>query len=113
MLKKTEVVLAAVVIILGVSGLSFAASCCAAGHTEDPKAAPALNKSEAVNAGNKICPVMGEKIDEKTKATYEYEGKVYNFCCPGCIDEFKKDPGMYIKKIEAGASEHSEHQSIQ
>ena len=42
----------------------------------------------------------GEKIDEKMKATYEYEGKVYNFCCAMCIDDFKKDPQKYIKKIE-------------
>jgi YHS domain-containing protein len=54
----------------------------------------------AVNVGNKICPVMGEKIDEKFKVTYEYEGKIYNFCCPGCIGEFKKDPQKYIHIIE-------------
>ena len=63
----------------------------------------AATKQEAVkaqNVGNKICPVTGEKIDEKTKATYEYKGKVYNFCCSMCIEEFKKDPGKYIKKVE-------------
>ncbi len=59
----------------------------------------AQNESaKAVNAGNKICPVTGEKIDGKT--TYEYQGKIYNFCCPACIDEFKKDPDKYIKKVE-------------
>lgn len=56
----------------------------------------------ATDAGNTICPVTDEKIDAKTKATYEYQGKVYNFCCPMCIDEFKKDPDKYIKKIEEG-----------
>lgn len=55
---------------------------------------------ESMNAGNKICPVSGEKIDEETKATYEYEGKIYNFCCTSCIGEFKKDPQKYIKKVE-------------
>ena len=55
---------------------------------------------EAVNAGNKICPVSQEKIDEQTKATYEYKGKVYNFCCVACIEEFKKDPQKYIQKVE-------------
>ena len=50
--------------------------------------------------GNKICPVTGEKINENTKVTYEYQGKIYNFCCAGCLDEFKKDPEKYIKKIE-------------
>lgn len=42
----------------------------------------------------------GEKIEEAMKVTYEYEGKVYNFCCAMCIDEFKKDPQKYIKKVE-------------
>jgi len=55
-------------------------------------------RSAAVSAGNKICPVTGEKVDGKT--TYEYQGKIYNFCCPACIDEFKKDPEKYIKKVE-------------
>lgn len=56
--------------------------------------------SKPQDVGNKICPVTGEKIDEKTKATYEYKGKIYNFCCTMCIDEFKKDPEKYIKKVE-------------
>jgi len=58
-----------------------------------------VQKTEAVNVGNKICPVTGEKIEEKTKVTYEYQGKIYNFCCAGCPDEFKKDPEKYIKKV--------------
>ena len=55
---------------------------------------------KVVDVGNKVCPVGGEKIDDKMKATYEYEGKIYNFCCAMCIDDFKKDPQKYIKKIE-------------
>jgi len=43
-----------------------------------PEAQP--SSKDIVDVGNKICPVSGEKIDEKMKATYEYEGKVYNFC---------------------------------
>ncbi len=58
-------------------------------------------KEKAVNVGNKICPVTGETINEKTKVTYEYQGKIYNFCCAGCPDQFKKDPQKYIKKVEA------------
>ncbi|MBU4311747.1 MAG: YHS domain-containing protein [Candidatus Omnitrophica bacterium] len=53
-----------------------------------------------VDVGNKICPVSGEEIYEEMKATYEHEGKIYNFCCAMCIDEFKKDPEKYIEKIE-------------
>ena len=35
----------------------------------------------------------------KPSPTYEYEGKIYNFCCAGCIDEFKKEPQKYIDKV--------------
>lgn len=57
---------------------------------------------EAVNAGNKICPVSGEKVGQSgmAPATYEYKGKIYNFCCSECIEEFKNDPEKYIKKVE-------------
>lgn len=67
--------------------------------SQEPKAA-AKEASKPQEVGNNICPVSGEKIDEKAKATYEYKGKVYSFCCAGCIEEFKKDPEKYIKKIE-------------
>lgn len=49
---------------------------------------------------NKICPVSGQNIDEKTKVTYNYKGKTYNFCCASCVEEFKKDPAKYINKID-------------
>lgn len=69
-------------------------------HGHDGAVTTDTASKAAVNAGNKICPVSVEKINEKTKATYEYEGKIYNFCCAMCIDSFKKDPGKYIKKVE-------------
>lgn len=120
MLKKT-VMIFLVLILMGASKFSFAAcSCCgknsAVGKNmqlaQADKGNMQMNKETVVpvataesaknaeDVGNKICPVSGEKIDEKTKATYEYQGKIYNFCCPMCIDEFKKDPEKYIKKIE-------------
>ena len=60
----------------------------------------AAGQSEAVNVGNKICPVSADKIKEETKAIFEYKGKDYNFCCPVCIETFKEDPEKYIKKVE-------------
>ena len=59
----------------------------------------AHNKHEEKSQA-KICPVSGQKSDEKTKVTYNYKGETYNFCCTICIDDFKKDPEKYIKKIE-------------
>ncbi|MBF0478853.1 MAG: YHS domain-containing protein [Candidatus Omnitrophica bacterium] len=66
-----------------------------------PAATADATKAAAVNVGNKICPVSGMNVNSMSPVTYEYEGKIYNFCCAGCIDEFKKDPKKYIQKIEA------------
>jgi len=105
-----------VVFVLGVVMQAWAMMC--AGHEE--KKHPLVAQSQdakgneqaasvsgqqtpekAVNAGNRICPVSGEKVGQGMEpATYEYKGKAYNFCCTSCIEEFKKDPEKYIKKVE-------------
>jgi YHS domain-containing protein len=93
MLKKILAGLVAVICILGAGRSVFAQS-------EEADTKTAASKTViAEEVGNTICPVSGEKIDEKMKATYEYEGKIYNFCCTSCVDEFKKDPQKYIKKM--------------
>lgn len=73
-------------------------------HNEHMSAMSGHMKSETsavVEVDNKICPVSGEKIREMGPAEqYEYNGKVYNFCCTGCIEEFKKDPEKYVKIVE-------------
>ncbi|MDP2830891.1 MAG: YHS domain-containing protein [Candidatus Omnitrophota bacterium] len=99
--------------IFGMSKLSFAMMCgdhsgsqqLAQAHSEHEHGTTEVVKEarfseQAVNVNNKICPVSGEKIQEKTKSAYEYEGKIYNLCCASCIEEFKKDPQKYIKKVE-------------
>ncbi len=58
---------------------------------------------DAVEVGNKICPVSGEKVpalgekntmgDKPVKI--EYKGKIYNLCCPMCVKDFKKNPEKY------------------
>ena len=102
-MKKVIVFQIAGVFVLTAAGLSWAMPRCGMNmrlaQAESAKET-ANTAQKAVDVGNKICPVGGEKIDEKTKATYEYEGKIYNFCCAMCIDDFKKDPQKYIKKIE-------------
>ena len=51
--------------------------------------------------GNKICPVSGEKVGEMGDVVkYEYNGKVYNLCCPMCKKDFAKDPAKYSKIAE-------------
>jgi len=113
MYNKVLMFLVTGIFVLGISKLSFAMMC--GGHSQHPQIAQTESgehkhtehqataestSKEVVDVGNKICPVSGEKIKEEMKATYEYEGKIYNFCCPMCIDEFKKDPEKYIQKVE-------------
>jgi YHS domain-containing protein len=45
-----------------------------------------------------VCPVMGTKIPDVTKAAGKsvYKGKTYYFCCPGCKPLFDKDPEKYV-----------------
>ena len=102
MFRKISLIVIASLFVFAMSELSFAMMC----HGTD--AAKQAAVKESANVGNKICPVTGAKIDEKLKATYEYEGKIYNFCCSACIEEFKKDPEKYIKKIEEEAQAEPE-----
>lgn len=98
---RKEIWMITVVSFLGFNGLSFAAMAGCGPNMRSAQAADEpMDKQKAVDAGNKICPVSQGAVDEKLKATYEYEGKIYNFCCAMCIDDFKKDPKKYIKIVE-------------
>ncbi len=44
------------------------------------------------------CPVMGGDINKKIYADHSGE-RVY-FCCPMCIDSFKKDPTKYLETMK-------------
>jgi len=80
--------LVAAVVVAGVfiSSAVYAASDTAASSTEQKKAV-------VIDVGNKICPVMGEKVDGKN--FYEYNRKRYGLCCPMCAATFKADPEKY------------------
>ncbi len=96
-----------VIMVAGVLFLANSQSVCAQSVSEGTK----QEIAKPQDAGNKICPVTGEKIDEKAKVTYEYQGKIYNFCCAGCPDEFKKDPQKYIKKVEQELQAQSKNEA--
>jgi len=125
MFKKTFLFLVAIIITFGISKVSLAMMCGSGQHSSHQQTAQAETEhkhevlgtteqgmaKEPVDAGNKICPVSGEKIDQNLKVTHEHEGKVYNFCCASCIDEFKKDPDKYIKKVDEELKSESEAKS--
>jgi YHS domain-containing protein len=54
--------------------------------------------SVALQIWNKVCPVMGNKVDVDGP-TVEYNGKLYAFCCPGCDAKFEKNPEKYSKNL--------------
>lgn len=84
MFKKVGLVLVLVAVVMMTAGLVMA------------------QEEKAVNVGNVICPVMNEMITDPGMNTVEYDGKVYDLCCPACKEEFLKDPAKYVAKVEAG-----------
>jgi len=43
-------------------------------------------------------PVCGMMVNpEKTPHKIMYKGKIYYFCCPHCLEAFKKDPEKYVE----------------
>jgi len=53
------------------------------------------------------CPVSGKEIKKsESKATYEYEGKTYYFCCENCKEKFLEDPDEYAFQ---GVDPHEGH----
>ena len=48
-------------------------------------------------ATNVKCPVMGEKVTDKSK-TVTVKGRQYRICCPGCGPKLTADPDKYLEK---------------
>ncbi len=62
----------------------------------DTKAVINTGKDFSAKIVNTKCPVMGEEVDKEV-TTVSYKGKVYGFCCKGCIKKFAADPDKYLK----------------
>jgi YHS domain-containing protein len=43
-----------------------------------------------------ICPVMKTPLYGPTPYVVHHHGKPVYLCCPGCVDEFTKDPGRFM-----------------
>ena len=97
---------------VGVSALSLVLAAFAVGCGEQKgpvsgTVAPAEKAETAEETGpaaapeitQKLCPVMGNPIDQSIFV--DYEGQRVYFCCQMCVDTFKKDPEKYLKKLEA------------
>ena len=58
--------------------------------------------ANAVEVGNKICPVSHEEVGTNGMAPHKvtYKGKIYNLCCGMCEKDFNKDPDKYAKIMD-------------
>jgi YHS domain-containing protein len=45
-----------------------------------------------------VCPVMGGNIDKNL--FIDYQGQRVYFCCPACLEVFKKDPEKFLQKMK-------------
>ncbi len=98
---KTKIILA--VFVLAIAGYAYAHE--GHDHKEAMNAQSEMgeSKSEAVEVGNKICPVTGNPVNDGSMGEpvkYEYQGKIYTLCCSMCVKDFKKDPEKYRKIAE-------------
>jgi hypothetical protein len=65
------------------------------GHHEHGKAEP--KKDYPLD----VCVVSGEKLGSMGEpVVLTHEGREVRFCCAACVDEFKKNPAPYIKKLD-------------
>jgi len=86
-----------------IMGLVFCIAMIAAANAAEPATTeqPMMHEMHQPAAdGQEVCPVSGEPVSKDTNITYTYKGTVYRFCCPACIEAFKKDPEKYIKQME-------------
>jgi hypothetical protein len=59
-----------------------------------------------------VCVVGGEKLGAMgDPVVIQHEGREVRFCCASCVDEFNKDPGRYLAKLDAakGGDDHAGH----
>lgn len=51
---------------------------------------------------NKICPVQGGEIDTSNPLLVaHYQGEKIGFCCPGCPQEFQRDPERFMNEMRS------------
>ncbi len=64
---------------------------------------------QAVEVGNKLCPVSGEAIGTMGDGfPVEHNGKMYKLCCEGCSKDFNKDPEKFTKIAEDEVAQATE-----
>jgi YHS domain-containing protein len=57
-----------------------------------------LFPKEIIEIQAETCPVMGGKVSKSVFTIFE--GKLYYFCCPGCINTLQSEPQKYEEKLK-------------
>jgi YHS domain-containing protein len=78
--------------------MAFALALAVCGARAESKTANAAVADPPVPKKQTVCPVQGGPV--KSDVFVDYEGKRIYFCCPGCIESFKKDPARYLDKLK-------------
>jgi len=83
--------------LTAILALTLGFSLAGAGWAADPTTA--LQDRGLLQAGKQqvACPVQGGKINKDLYT--DYQGQRIYFCCPACIEIFKKDPEKYLQKM--------------
>jgi len=77
-MKKMTMMIFGIILALSLAASGFAAEAQASGLAQE------------------VCPVMGGKSNPNLLA--DNQGQRVYFCCPACLDLFKKDPDKYLQK---------------
>ena len=64
-------------------------------HSTDLAAQKAAYPLKTCVVGGEALGSMGDPVE------YVHEGRLVQFCCEGCIDDFKKDTAQYLAKLDA------------
>ena len=95
-MKRTHAMLGVTLVIGAAAVVAAAEQQQGQQQQKSPATAPA-----ATQPVNKFCAVQQENpVDVAKGGTTVYKGKTIGFCCPDCIDEFKKDPEKYMATIK-------------
>ncbi|SDJ86731.1 XdhC family protein [Natronorubrum texcoconense] len=90
------------------AGDQASGACCGGGVSETETATTDATDSNSVNEPNDVTdepavdPVCDMTVDPDDAPSVTHEGTTYYFCCHGCADSFRADPGDYLETVEDG-----------
>lgn len=64
---------------------------------EQQKSSCCSKQNSALEVGT-VDPVCGMNVSEHSEHAFEFEGKKYLFCCPGCKQKFIHSPEQYLQQ---------------